>query len=169
MALKIIVFAALCCLLDQTARAGDAVVIGYGYDGVWVAVTYDRSSTPKGGTHYRPAAEAAAFARRDLCARAGGSVAMTKIVGQCDRTGYVAVAEGKAPVQNRDVTAVGRGKSQADADQKALTLLSETGVTANERILYRYFSYGEDPALSDAKKSHSARRIAFKVQATDRD
>ena len=95
--------------------AGDAVAIGYNYNGVWTAVTYNRSSTPKGGLHYHDATQACAFAVRDLHVRASEDLVRTEIVGQSDRTGYVAVARGTAPARNTAVTAVGRGKSQEAA------------------------------------------------------
>jgi hypothetical protein len=124
--------------------AGDAVVIGYNYEGVWTAVTYNRSSTPKGGPHYHDAVQACTFALRDLRVRASDDLVRTEIIGKSDRTGYVAVAQGKAIAKNKDVTAVGRGTSQAEADKKALALLNANGVTENEQIVYRYFSYGTD-------------------------
>ena len=58
--------------------------------------------------------------------------------------GYVTVARGRADKENKDVTAIGRGKSQAEADVKALEMLTRFDVTTDEQIVYRYFSYGAD-------------------------
>jgi len=142
--MKTLIFGSLFCFFVRQASAGDAVAIGYKYDGVWTAVTYNRSSTPKGGPHYHDAVQACTFAVRDLHVRANDYLVRAEIIGKSDRTGYVAVARGKAIAKNKDVTAVGRGTSQAEADQKALALLNANGVTENEQIVYRYFSYGAD-------------------------
>jgi hypothetical protein len=144
MSTKEAILTAICCVIAYPTIAGDAVVIGYNYEGVWTAVTYNRSSTPKGGPHYHDAVQACTFALRDLRVRASDDLVRTEIVGKSDRTGYVAVARGKAIAKNKDVTAVGRGTSQAEADKKALALLNANGVTENEQIVYRYFSYGTD-------------------------
>jgi hypothetical protein len=138
------------CLTAQSVLAGDAIAIGYNYQGVWTAVTYNRSSTPKGGSHYRDAAHACTFARRDLRIRAPEDLAWTKIIGKSNRTGYVAVARGYATKVNKDVTVIGRGKSQKEADKNALKKLINSEATTNEKIVYRYFSYGAD---SDVHRS----------------
>src|SRR5438552_11568511 len=78
-----------------------------------------------------------------------------RIIGKSDRTGYVAVAQGKAIAKNKDVTAVGRGTSQAEADQKALALLNANCVTENEQIVYRYFSYGADSGAHQTTSRHA--------------
>src|SRR5262245_49062087 len=106
-------------IIAGSTFAGDAIAIGYNYDGVWSAVTYNRSSTPKGGLHYHDSTQACAFAVRDLWSRATDNLARAEIVGQSDKTGYVAVAQGKAIERIKDVTAVGRGKSQTEADNNA--------------------------------------------------
>ena len=142
--MKIFICAALFCFFVHQVLAGDAIVIGYNYEGVWTAVTYNRSSTPKGGPHYHDAIQACTFALRDLRVRASDDLVRTEIVGKSDRTGYVAVAQGKAIERKKDVTAVGRGKSQMEADEKALKLLNEREATTDEQIVYRYFSYGAD-------------------------
>lgn len=147
------------CLIAATASAGDAVAIGYDYEGGWTAVTYNRSSTPKGGPNYHDSAKACQFAVRDLWARASEYLVRTEIVGQSDRTGYVAVAQGKAIERNKDVTAVGRGKTQAEADSKALKLLMGREATTEPSIVYRYFSYGEDSGHRSRMK-HSTKRLA---------
>ena len=141
---KGIILGSVCCLIAHYASAGDAVAMGYNADGVWTAVTYNRSSTPIGGAHYRNAAQAGAAALRDLHVRASEDLARTKVIGQSDLTGYVAVARGRVTKIGLDVTAIGRGKSQAEADEKALEKLSEAGAATKEKIVYRYFSYGTD-------------------------
>jgi hypothetical protein len=51
---------------------------------------------------------------------------------------------------------LGRGKSQAEADENALQKLRDREATENEKIVYRYFSYGADstapPSHANAKK-----------------
>ena len=143
-----IIWGSLFWLIARQASAGDAVAMGYRFDGVWTTMTYNRSSTPKGGPHYRGAAQACAAALRDLRVRAGEDLARTKIIGQSDRTGYAAVAHGKGTKVSKDVTTIGRGKSQMEADQKALQKLNEAEATTDEKIVYRYFSYGADSKLS---------------------
>jgi len=152
--MKTFIFGSLFCFFARQVLAGDAVAIGYKYDGVWTAVTYNRSSTPKGGPHYHDAVQACTFAVRDLHVRANDYLVRAEIIGKSDRTGYVAVARGKAIAKNKDVTAVGRGTSQVEADQKALALLNANCVTENEQIVYRYFSYGAD---SGARQTTSRR------------
>jgi hypothetical protein len=153
-----IILGSLFCLIAHQVSAGDAIAMAYNQDGVWTAVTYNRSSTPKGGPHYRMAAEACAFALRDLRARANEDLASTKIIGESDRTGYVTVARGKAENANKDVTAIGRGKSQAEADAKALEMLTRFDVTTDEQIIYRYFSYGADLTAHRRRAVKTARR-----------
>jgi hypothetical protein len=153
--MKTFIFGSLFCFFVRQASAGDAVAIGYKYDGVWTAVTYNRSSTPKGGPHYHDAVQACTFAVRDLHVRANDYLVRAEIIGKSDRTGYVAVARGKAIAKNKDVTAVGRGNSQAEADEKALALLNANGVTENEQIVYRYFSYGADSRAHQTTSRHA--------------
>jgi hypothetical protein len=160
--MKSIMLVAICCVVAGPTFAGDAVAIGYNYDGVWTAVTYNRSSTPKGSANYHDSAKACQFAVRDLWARASEYLVRTEIVGQSDRTGYVAVAQGKAIERDKDVTAVGRGKSQNEADANALKLLTEREATTEEAIVYRYFSYGSDSGM----RSHSRAKRASKQIAT---
>jgi len=143
MNVKRIALTCLFCFVVERVTAGDAVVMGYNYDGVWTAVTYNRSSTPKGGPHYRNAVQARAAALRDLHTRAGEDLARASVIGDSDRTGYVTVARGRTGSGN-DVTAVGHKKSQAEADKGALSELNEVGATTNQKIVYRYFSYGAD-------------------------
>lgn len=147
------------CLIAATASAGDAVAIGYNYDGAWTAVTYNRSSTPQGGPNYHDSTKACQFAVRDLWARASEYLVRTEIVGQSDRTGYVAVAQGKAVERNKDVTAVGRGRTQDEADANALKLLTGREATTEPAIVYRYFSYGSE-AGTRSRGKRSTRKIA---------
>jgi hypothetical protein len=157
MSIRVAVLAAISCVIVHPTLAGDAVAIGYNYDGAWTAVTYSRSSTPKGGPHYHDAARACQFAVRDLWTRASDDLVRTEIVGQSDRTGYVAVAQGKALERNKDVTAVGRGKTQNEADDKALKLLAAREATTEPAIVYRYFSYGADSGARWRAKRTSKR------------
>jgi len=149
----------MCFVVGRLTFAGDAVAIGRNYDGSWTAVTYNRSSTPKGGEHYHNAAKACEFATRDLWARASEYLVRTEIVGQSDRTGYVAVAQGKALERNKDVTAVGRGKSQNEADTNALKLLNTREATTEPAIVYRYFSYGSE-SNTRSRSKRGSKRIA---------
>jgi hypothetical protein len=121
--------------------AGDAVVVGYNADGIWTDVTYYRSATPKGGKDYRTSNQARESAIRDVRKRSKFPVATTKIVSFSDLTGFVAVAHGQNK-SGRDFHAVGRGKSQPEADQQALQFLNEAGAGEEQTIVYRYFSYG---------------------------
>jgi hypothetical protein len=142
--MKRIILASLLFSITRQVSAGDAIAMGYDYDGVWTAVTYFHSSTPKGGHHYWNAAQACIFAQRDLRIRTPEDLARTRIIGQSDRTGYVAVAHGAVADKNKGVTAIGRGKSQNEADANALKQLNERKATADERVVYRYLSYGTD-------------------------
>jgi hypothetical protein len=128
---------------SQRAHAGDAVVIGYNQQGVWTMVTYYASATPKGGRDYKDAAEARKTALRDLRRHDRDNIAKTDVLSDSDATGYVAVARGKTEA-GKDVTVVGRAKSQADADKNGLADLKKAGATADQKIVYRYFSYGAD-------------------------
>lgn len=129
----------------QYVQAGDAVVIGYNAEGMWTMVTYDASSTPKGGRGYRDAAEARKAAVRDLHRRDRDNMVRTEVLSDSDATGFVAVARGKTG-SGKDVTVVGRAKSQTEADKNGLTDLNKAGATADQKIVYRYFSYGADGA-----------------------
>lgn len=140
---RVILPIGLSFLIGSDAFAGDAVALGYNSKGIWTAVTYYRSSTPKGGADYKTAAEARQAALRDLRARAGENLAKASILTDSDLTGYVAVARGKTE-PGKDINVVGYGKSQAEADKKALAALNEAHVTAEQKIVYRYFSYGAD-------------------------
>ena len=144
-------------LMAPVVQAGDAIAMGFNYAGIWTAVTYNRSSTPRGGPHHHDSTQAGRFAVHDLYVRAPEDLVRTKIIGQSDLTGYVAIARGHAGKRDTDVTAIGRGKSQADADRKALEKLSHADATQNEEIVFRYFSYGDDSgkhAGGDQKAAH---------------
>jgi hypothetical protein len=157
--MKPIIVAALFCLIAHQTSAGDAIAIGYNNDGVWTAVTYNRSSTPKGGPHYQDAVQACTFALRDLRVRASDDLVRTKIIGQSDLTGYVAIARGRAIKTNKDVTTIGRGRSQTEADQNALEKLNAFEAATNEEIFYRYFSYGSDSTAHHPRAHRQAKRI----------
>ena len=141
---RVAVLSSICWLLFAVGvRAGDAVAIGYNADGVWTDVTYHRSATPKGGKDYRTSAQAREFALRDVRRRSRHSVAKASILSSSDSTGFVAVARGQDK-SGRDFHRVGRAKSRAEADKKAFDLLNGAGAGAEQKIVYRYFSYGSD-------------------------
>jgi hypothetical protein len=142
-----VVFLLLLVLCSRTAFAGDAVVIGYNADRIWTAVTYYCSSTPKGGSDYKDKLQAREEALRDLKRRGGGQMVRSSILAESDLTGYAAVARGKTE-RNVDVTMVGYGQSQSEADEKAFAELKRDGATANRQIIYRYFTYGADSGTS---------------------
>jgi hypothetical protein len=149
--MKRIILTSLLCLIAHQVSAGDAIAIAFDCDGVWTAVTYFRSSTPKEGHHYWNATQACGFAVRDLRIRTPENLARTKIIGQSDRTGYVAVARGGVANENKDVTTIGRGTSQKEADENALMKLNERQATENEKIVYQYFSFGADSGARPPK------------------
>ncbi len=130
-------------LTASGAFAGDAVAIGYNQDGVWTGVTYYASSKPKGGKDYKTENGAREEAMRDLRRRSSYAASTVKILSSSDSTGFVAVARGQDK-SGRDFHGVGRGKSQAEADKKAFDLLTEAGASTEQKIVYRYFSYGSD-------------------------
>lgn len=154
-----ILFALLFCLIARAVFAGDAVAIGYNSDGAWSSLTYNRSSTPRGGPHYHDSQQAAAFAVRDLWTRASEYLDHAEILGQSDKTAYVAVARGRSTTRNKDVTAVGRGKTQGEADAKALQKLTDHEATTEPQIVYQYFSYGADSGPRSITK-RSSKKIA---------
>jgi hypothetical protein len=144
MRLRIIFFLTSCLLaLCQSSLAGDAVAIGYNKDGVWTSVTYYSSGAPKGGRDYKTEAEAREEALRDLRRRGDHQNAREEILSSSDSTGFVAVARG-ANAPGKDVNVVGRGKSQAEADENAMAELKKAGAEKNQKIVYRYFSHGSD-------------------------
>jgi len=160
MSIKLVILGLL--IVAQSVRAGDAIAVGYNWNGVWTAVTYNRSLTPKGGKHYHDAAKAGVFAVRDLYHRASEDLAWAKIIDRSDRTGYVTVARGTrtsfaGPI---DVTVIGRGDSQKEADRNALRKLNSRIATQNEKIVYQYFSYGADSASRSSSTLSPPRRLA---------
>lgn len=136
-------FSSLLLAPSSMLFAGDAVAIGYNKDGVWTGVTYYASSKPKGGKDYKIENGAREEAMRDLRKRSDYAASTVNILSSSDSTGFVAVGRGKDK-SGKDVNLVGRGKSQAEADKKALELLGEVGASAEQKIVYRYFSYGTD-------------------------
>ena len=130
-------------LICSPAFAGDAVVIGYDKDGIWTAVTYYFSSTPKGGLDYKDKLQAREEALRDLRRRGSEQTVRSSVLAESDLTRYVTVARGKTE-HDVDVTVVGDGKSESEADEKAWAQLKHDGATAQQKIVYRYFSYGAD-------------------------
>jgi hypothetical protein len=147
MSLKIIsTTVALLGLTSLIAQAGDAVAIGYNDKGIWTAVTYYSSGTPKGGLDYKDAKGARDAALKDLKKRAGEQQATSKIIASSDKTGNFAVASARASKAQdaRDVFAVGYGKSEADAEQDAFAQLARQKATEKKKVHYKYFSHGED-------------------------
>lgn len=123
--------------------AGDAVAIGYNADGVWTSVTYYSSGASKGSPDYKTEPEARDEALRDLKKRGGEGIARAEILSSSDVTGYVAVGRG-ADKSRKDQNVVGRGKTQAEADENAMAELKKLGATKHQKIVYRYFSNGAD-------------------------
>jgi hypothetical protein len=122
---------------------GDAVAVGYNSEGVWTAVTYYSSLTPKGGKHYKTEKEAREIAVRDIRRRCEHRVAKASVLSSSDSTGFVTVARG-TDESGKDTMVIGRGKSQTEADNSTLELLNAAGVGAEHKIVYRYFSHGAD-------------------------
>jgi len=131
----------------STLFAGDAVAIGYNKEGVWTGVTYYASSKPKGGKDYKTENGAREEAMQDLRKRSSYAASTVKILSSSDSTGFVAVARGKDK-SGKDLNVVGRGKSQAEADAAAMDELKKSDATQEQKIVYRYFSYGNDSGPS---------------------
>ena len=129
--------------MASPVNAGDAVAIGYNSEGVWTMVTYYRSSTPSNGKDYKNEAQAREAVVRDLHRRGAANLARTEVIASSDATRYVAVARGETRV-GTDRTVVGSGKSEVEAEEKALADLNRGGATARQKIIYRYFSHGAD-------------------------
>lgn len=119
------------------------MAIGYDADGKWTSVTYYSSGSPKGGRDYKNEPEACAAAMVDLRRRDVVKAARVEILSSSDVTGYVAVGRGTNS-SAKDENVVGRGKTQAEANEKAMAELSQRGATKNQKIVYRYFSHGAD-------------------------
>jgi hypothetical protein len=129
--------------MSSYAAAGDAVAIGYNKDGTWTSVTYYCSSKPKGGKDYKTEAEAREEALRDLHKRGDHQTTRFEILSSSDAAGFVSVARGHDK-SGKDANVVSRGKSQADADENAMAELKKADATKNQKIVYRYYSYGAD-------------------------
>jgi hypothetical protein len=137
----------VCCLCSvaSSVNAGDAVAIGYTAEGMWTSVTYYSSSTPKGGADYKNSADARAAALQDLRRRAGENMARSEVLASSDSTTHVVVARAETRA-GKDVIVVGYGKTEAEAEKKAVNDLKQNGATAKQKTMYRYFSHGEDSA-----------------------
>ena len=140
-----LIFVTFC--IAARAFAGDAVAIGYNKDGVWTGVTYYASSKPEGGKDYKTENGAREEAMRDLRKRSNYAASTVNILSSSDSTGFAAVARGKDN-SGKDVNVVGRGKSQKEADEKAFEQLKTSSATKDQKIVYRYFSYGSDSSPS---------------------
>ena len=140
----------ICCALGVAGRifAGDAVAIGYNSDGVWTSVTYYASSTPNGGKDYKTESEARAEAERDLRTRGLSGATRIEILASSDTTTFAAIARGKRK-SGEEMNVVGYGKTQRDADRKAIAQLNAAGASAKQQVIYRYFSHGSEPDRHD--------------------
>jgi hypothetical protein len=134
------------------AHAGDALALGYNADGVWTAVTYYCSSTPKGGSDYKNEAEAREAAARDLKRRAAEGMVKMEIISASDRSGHFAYARGKAQAGKKDFHTVGFGSSKEEAEKQALQQLTAQGAKLEQKVFFNYFSHGADAQPASAKK-----------------
>ena len=144
MSFKAITTAATFLLTSLTARAGDAVAVGYNDKGIWTAVMYYASETPKGGSDYKDAAGARDAALKDLKKRAGEQQASSKIIASSDKTGHFAVISARAAKDGKDIFAVGYGPTKEAAEKDALAPLARQKATEKKKVHYHYFSHGED-------------------------
>lgn len=137
---------ALLGLTGLIARAGDAVAIGYNDKGIWTAINYYCSGTPKGGSDYQDAAGARDAAMKDLKKRAGRDQATSKIIASSDKTGHFSVASARASTarEAKDIFAVGYGPSKEAAEKDAFAQLARQKATEKKKVHYHYFSHGED-------------------------
>lgn len=133
-------------LSSLIAQAGDAVAIGYNDKGIWTAVIYYCSSTPKGGSDFKDAAGAREAALKDLKGRAGEHQATSKIIASSDKTGHFAVASARASTAEdaKDIFAVGYGQSAAEAEKDVYDQLAKQKATEKKKVHYTYFSHGDD-------------------------
>src|SRR3954464_902490 len=108
---------ALLGLTSLMAQGGDAVALGFNDKGIWTAVMYYCSGTPKGGSDYKDAAGARDAALKDLKKRAGEQQATSKIVASSDKTGHFAVASARPSTaeEAKDIFAVGYGETKEAA------------------------------------------------------
>ena len=121
------------------------MAVGYNADGIWTGITYYASSSPKGGKDHKIENGAREEAMRDLRRRSAYKASTFNILSSSDSTGFVAVARGKDK-SGKDINVVGRGQSQKEADENAFAALKHAEATANQKIVYRYFSYGSSPS-----------------------
>ena len=126
-----------------SARAGDAVAVGYNEEGMWAAVTYYASSTPKSGADYKNSADAREAALRDLRHKANDVVTNSSILAASDSTTYATVARAETKT-GKDIIVVGYGKTPMEAERKATDDLKRSGAVAKQKIMYRYFSNGAE-------------------------
>ncbi|HLW35330.1 MAG TPA: hypothetical protein VKS98_06695, partial [Chthoniobacterales bacterium] len=96
-----------------------------------------------GASDYKTENEARDAALRDLRKRGGEGLARAEIISSSDATGFVAVARG-SDKSGKDQNLVGRGQSQKEAEENAMTELNKAGATKGQKIVYRYFSHGAD-------------------------
>ena len=138
--------AGLLVLTGLRAWAGNAVAIGYNENGIWTAVSYYCSGTPKGGSDYKDAAGAREAALKDLKKRAGEHQASSKIIASSDKTGHFAVASARASTapDAKDIFAVGYGQSKEAAEKDAVAQLVRQKATEKNKVHYHYFSHGKD-------------------------
>lgn len=144
---RIILFLSITAFAVPTARAGDAVAIGYNADGVWTAVMYYSSGTPKGGADYKDEAGAREAAVRDLKQRAGEGIVKTSVLASSDRTAHVVYARGKTKA-GQDQHAVAYGATEEEAKNQAFADLKRNGAARQLKVIYHYFSHGSDEAIS---------------------
>jgi hypothetical protein len=146
MFLKISTTFAILGLTSLIAQAGDAVAIGYNDKGVWTAVMYYSSGTPKGGSDYKDAKAAGEAALKDLKKRAGEQQATSKVIASSNKTGNFAVASARGSTGEtaKDVFAVGYGKSAEEAEKDAFAQLARQNATQKKKVHYKYFSHGAD-------------------------
>jgi hypothetical protein len=146
MSLKVISTIALLGLTSLIAQAGDAVAIGYNDKGMWTAVMYYCSGTPKGGSDYKDAKGACEAALKDLKKRAGEQQATSKIIASSDKTGHFACASARASTAEgaRDIFAVGYGQSAEEAEKDVFAQLARQKATEKKKVHYKYFSHGAD-------------------------
>jgi len=137
---------ALFVVTSLSVRAGDAVAVGYNDKGIWTAVMYYCSGTPKGGADYKDAAGAREAALKDLKRRAGEQQATAKIIASSDKTGHFAVASARASTaqEAKDIFAVGYGQSKEAAEKDVFAQLARQKATEKKKVHYNYFSHGED-------------------------
>jgi hypothetical protein len=134
------------------AEAGDALAIGYNKDGIWTAVTYYSSSTPKGGADYKNEADARFEAERDLKKRASEGIVRSEILSASDRTGHFAYMRGRVKEGGDHVHVVGFGATKPEAEKQAFDQLNRKGAKLEHELVFQYFSHGADAKTQRRKK-----------------